>query len=65
MNTLEWDEKEKVDDVPQNNKYKTIVYYEGSPESRYSGTMSVINTKFYLFGGKNSEKIQRHVNFSY
>lgn len=52
-------------DLTMNNKLgglnlKTKIYSELSdmlifPEGRYSGTMSVINTKFYLFGGKNSE----------
>ncbi|OMJ89070.1 hypothetical protein SteCoe_8896 [Stentor coeruleus] len=27
------------------------------PEGRYSGTMSVINSKLYLFGGKNSKQL--------
>ncbi|OMJ89069.1 hypothetical protein SteCoe_8895 [Stentor coeruleus] len=28
-----------------------------SPDGRYSGTMSVINTNFYLFGGKSSKQL--------
>lgn len=41
---------------------KTKVYEEISnmyiyPDNRYSGTLSVINTKLYLFGGKNSEDL--------
>lgn len=38
-------------------EYSILNKAYASPEGRFSGTMSVINTNFYLFGGKNSKKL--------